>query len=234
MQYDRLSPVSNKFYAPGAQRAERVKALFAAIAGRYDLVNDLQSFGLHRYWKRRLIKLAAGMPGEHALDLCCGTGDVAFAFARQGLQVTGLDFSEEMLSIARRRQTSRDLQGVFARPILFLRGDAQRIPFPDNSFDIVTISYGLRNLADMERGLGEMRRVARSGEKCSCWISASRTMLRGARFISVIYGGLFPSWAVSSVATVKPMPISSNLCGITRRNMAWPKRCANWVSTTCV
>src|SRR5580704_6604020 len=152
MQYDRLSPVSNKFYAPGAQRAERVKALFAAIAGRYDLVNDLQSFGLHRYWKRRLIKLAAGMPGEHALDLCCGTGDVAFAFARQGLQVTGLDFSEEMLSIARRRQTSRDLQGVFARPILFLRGDAQRIPFHDNSFDIVTISYGLRNLADMERG----------------------------------------------------------------------------------
>src|ERR1700678_1120958 len=155
--------VTNKFYAPGEQRAERVKDLFAAIAARYDLINDLQSFGLHRYWKGRLLKLAAGRPGERALDLCCGTGDVALALARQGLTVTGLDFSEPMLAIARQRQETQHAKIQPTATVSFLRGDAQQIPFPEASFDVVTISYGLRNLADMGRGLSEMLRVARPG-----------------------------------------------------------------------
>ena len=75
--------MANQFYAPGAERASRVNALFARIATRYDLINDLQSFGLHRLWKRRVISLARVQPGERALDLCCGTGDLAFALARR-------------------------------------------------------------------------------------------------------------------------------------------------------
>jgi demethylmenaquinone methyltransferase/2-methoxy-6-polyprenyl-1,4-benzoquinol methylase len=153
--------LTNKFYVPGEHRADGVKDLFNTIAGRYDLINDLQSFGLHRYWKRRLLRLAAGQPGERALDLCCGTGDVTFALARQGLTATGLDFSEEMLSVAFRRRANR--KSGKPGSITFLRGDAQEIPFPDATFDVVTISYGLRNLADMTRGLSEMLRVTRAG-----------------------------------------------------------------------
>jgi demethylmenaquinone methyltransferase / 2-methoxy-6-polyprenyl-1,4-benzoquinol methylase len=158
--------VTNKFYASGAERAARVNDLFATIAARYDLINDLQSFGLHRYWKRRLLKLANGRPGERALDLCCGTGDVAFALARQGVEVVGLDFSEPMLAVAAGRfkvQSSKFKVRTATLPVQFLRGDAQQIPFPDDSFDLVTISYGLRNLADWELGLREMKRVIRPG-----------------------------------------------------------------------
>src|SRR3954463_3846918 len=94
------------FYAAGESRAQRVNDLFATIAPRYDLINDLQSFGLHRLWKRRLIRLANPKPGEHALDLCCGTGDVAFGLARKRCNVTGLDFSERMLAVARQRSSA--------------------------------------------------------------------------------------------------------------------------------
>ena len=156
----------NKYYEAGGRRAAKVGDLFAAIAPRYDLINDLQSFGLHRWWKRHLVKLAAPKPGLRALDLCCGTGDVAFALAGQGVEVTGLDFSEPMLAVARKRcagvAVSLNRQSPIANP-QFLQGDAQQIPFPDQSFDIVTVSYGLRNLSSWERGLSEMWRVAKSG-----------------------------------------------------------------------
>src|SRR5216110_514300 len=141
--------MANKFHEPGDQRAARVNDLFAAIAPRYDLINDLQSFGMHRYWKRRLIQLARVQPGLRALDLCCGTGDVAFALARQGAEVIGLDFSEPMLAVARKRWAGRgssNRQSIISN-MLFLPGDAQQIPFPDQSFDVVTVSYGLRNLS---------------------------------------------------------------------------------------
>jgi len=88
--------VAGKFYAEGETRAARVEDLFAAVAPRYDLINDLQSFGLHRVWKRRLVRLAAVRPGEHALDVCCGTGDVTFALARKDAEATGFDFSAPM------------------------------------------------------------------------------------------------------------------------------------------
>ena len=162
--------MANRFYVPGEQRSAKVRDLFAAIAPRYDLINDLQSFGLHRWWKRRLIQLAGVRPGEHALDLCCGTGDLAFALARQGAQVVGLDFSAAMLAVAQARFRER-LRAASAlnRPQpasgnpQFLRGDALNIPFGDASFHIVTIGYGLRNLADFEQGLREMSRVAKPG-----------------------------------------------------------------------
>lgn len=185
--------MGNRFYEAGERRAERVSDLFAAIAPRYDLINDLQSFGLHRWWKRRLIRLAAVKLGDTALDLCCGTGDVAFALAAAGAQATGMDFSAPMLVVAEgRRQKCKVEQTVF------LQGDALRTPFPDAHFDIVTISYGLRNLASVDDGLGEMWRVLKPGGRLlvldfgkpdnAAWRGAYFAYLR---FAVPVFGRLF-------------------------------------------
>ncbi len=155
--------MANKFYEPGAQRAAKVNDLFATIAPRYDLINDLQSFGLHRAWKRRLLRLTDVKPGERALDVCCGTGDIALALARRGATVTGLDFSEAMLGVARRKLKAQSSKLKVQNSIEFRQGDAQQLPFPDGQFDIVTVGYGLRNLASWEHGLAEMHRVAKPG-----------------------------------------------------------------------
>ena len=160
--------MANIFFDPGGERAAKVQELFARIAPRYDLINDLQSFGLHRYWKRRVVRFARPQPGQRALDLCCGTGDLALALARRGARVAALDFSEQMLDAAQVRESRvlSQTQGEtpHASPALcFVRGDALRIPFADNSFNIVTVGYGLRNLASWETGLREMQRVAAPG-----------------------------------------------------------------------
>jgi demethylmenaquinone methyltransferase/2-methoxy-6-polyprenyl-1,4-benzoquinol methylase len=147
--------MANEFFDPGAQRATKVRLLFDRIASRYDLINDLQSFGLHRLWKRKVVRLANPQPGDRALDLCCGTGDLASRLQQAGAKVVGLDFSSEMLNHAVRRLSSGN--------VCFVRGDAQQLPFQNDSFDIVTIGYGLRNLADWEQGLTEMTRVLRPG-----------------------------------------------------------------------
>jgi demethylmenaquinone methyltransferase/2-methoxy-6-polyprenyl-1,4-benzoquinol methylase len=160
----RLASVSNTFYAPGEQRAAKVSDLFARIARRYDLLNDLQSFGLHRLWKRRVANLAQVHQADKALDICCGTGDIAFALARRGAETTGLDFSAEMLSIAAARNRQPHAGQNASQP-RFIQGDAQQISFPENTFDIVTVGYGLRNLTSWQRGLDEMFRVARPGAR---------------------------------------------------------------------
>jgi demethylmenaquinone methyltransferase/2-methoxy-6-polyprenyl-1,4-benzoquinol methylase len=154
--------VSNKYYQSGTQRAALVGSLFGALAPRYDLINDLQSLGLHRRWKNLLAGLAAVQPGQKALDLCCGTGDIAFALHRAGAEVVGLDFCPAMLAVAAERALG--LPAKPERPLPhFTVGDAMRIPFDSCSYDIVTIGYGLRNLESWERGLEEMVRVARPG-----------------------------------------------------------------------
>jgi len=168
--------MQNEFYAPGEQRASRVNELFTRIAPRYDLINDLQSFGLHRVWKRRLIDLAQPKPNERALDLCCGTGDLTFALARRGARAVGLDFTARMLEVAIERkhnQTHPDMatgnqsSASFSTGTIpyFVQGDALVTPFPDESFDIVTVAYGLRNLSDSTAGLREMQRVAKPGAR---------------------------------------------------------------------
>lgn len=154
---------TNKFLQPGEQRAARVEDLFAIIASRYDFINDLQSLGLHRRWKRVMVKMAAVRPGQRALDLCCGTGDVAFALRESGAEVVAVDFSPAMLAVAQER--TKNFRPSVAAPVQFLRGDALQIPFPDDSFDVVTVAYGLRNLSSWERGLEEMWRVGRPGAR---------------------------------------------------------------------
>jgi demethylmenaquinone methyltransferase/2-methoxy-6-polyprenyl-1,4-benzoquinol methylase len=156
--------VNNRFYSPGEQRAAQVQKLFAAIARRYDLLNDVLSVGLHRCWKRRLVKLA-GRP-RAALDLCCGTGDIALRFTGN---VVGADFSEEMLRVAKARcsraparDTTKPRAGSRLQ-IQWIQADAVRLPFADDSFDVVVVGYGLRNLADLPGGLREIWRVLRPG-----------------------------------------------------------------------
>jgi demethylmenaquinone methyltransferase / 2-methoxy-6-polyprenyl-1,4-benzoquinol methylase len=163
--------VANPYYQPDQTRGQRVEDLFKSIAPRYDLINDLQSFGLHRIWKRRLAQLANLRPGMRALDVCCGTGDIAFALTRGGAKVVGVDFSQAMLEVAEARIGSlAKVNGhapvgasEAARAPLFIRGDGQHLPFGDNTFDGVTVGYGLRNLANWQHGLKEMSRVAKPG-----------------------------------------------------------------------
>lgn len=142
--------MQSKFYQADEHRAEKVHQLFATIARRYDFLNDLMSAGLHRHWKRRLVELA-GHPRD-VLDLCCGTGDIARMF---DARVTGADFTHEMLQVAATR----------AQRVRWVRADALRLPFTDASFDVVSVGYGLRNLADVKAGLGEILRVLRPGGK---------------------------------------------------------------------
>ena len=155
--------MTTKFYDPGEQRALKVNALFSQIARRYDLVNDLQSLGLHRRWKRRTAKLAGLKPGQKALDLCCGTGDISIALAGCGAEVVGLDFTAEMLSLAQQRcrEEGREEkgdgrgkkgEGRYGK-VWFIRGDAERLPFRDDSFDAVTVGYGLRNQASVKTAI---------------------------------------------------------------------------------
>lgn len=184
----------NRYYEAGERRAAKVNDLFAAIAPRYDLINDLQSFGLHRWWKRRLLQLAAVKPGDTALDLCCGTGDVAFALAAAGAQATGVDFSAPMLAVAEARKATVHKP---CAPV-FLQGDALHTPFPDAHFDVVTISYGLRNLASVDGGLREMWRVLKPGGRLLVldFGKPDNAVWRGAyfaylRFAVPVFGRLF-------------------------------------------
>ena len=147
--------MAGSYLAKDETHAEKVCELFDNIAPRYDRINDLQSLWLHHRWKRRLVRLAKIQPGQHALDLCCGTGDIAQALAAQGAKVTALDFSAPMLKIARQRKAGADIE--------FLEGDALNTGQPAEHFDAVTIAYGLRNLADFDAGLREMHRVAKPG-----------------------------------------------------------------------
>ncbi len=143
-------------------KAQTVRGYFNAIAGRYDLLNTLLSFGLHHLWKRRTIKLTGIRPGSSVLDLCGGTADLALRAARAGAQsVTVCDFSPGMLHVGK-------IKAAAVPAVSFVCGDAQRIACSDNSFDVVLIGFGLRNLTDREQGLREMLRVLRPGGRLVC------------------------------------------------------------------
>jgi demethylmenaquinone methyltransferase/2-methoxy-6-polyprenyl-1,4-benzoquinol methylase len=137
---------------------EKVDALFSTIAMRYDLVNDIQSAGLHRLWKRKMARLVALGESEQALDVCCGTGDLIVRLAKGGGRVGGVDMNGAMLNVARRRLAKRNI----AQSRLY-QADALQLPFGDGQFDVVTIAYGLRNLADYKIGLQEIFRVLKPG-----------------------------------------------------------------------
>ena len=143
-------------------RSQTVRGYFNAIAGRYDLLNTLLSFGLHHLWKRRTIKEACIAPGARVLDLCGGTADLALRAAHAGAQaVTVCDFSPEMMAVGKKKASA-------VPGISFVCGDAQRIACAGSSFDVVLIGFGLRNIADRELGLREMLRVLKPDGRLVC------------------------------------------------------------------
>jgi ubiquinone/menaquinone biosynthesis methyltransferase len=129
-----------------------VRQLFATIADRYDFITVFLSYGQDRRWKRRLIRLADLQASDRVLDLACGTGDILFEAAPHVTRSVGLDLTHRMVVLARKR-----------RPLPFVTGDMLDLPFPDGSFTVVTTGYGLRNVPDLDRTLGEIRRVLAPG-----------------------------------------------------------------------
>jgi demethylmenaquinone methyltransferase/2-methoxy-6-polyprenyl-1,4-benzoquinol methylase len=141
--------------------AGQVNRMFDRIASRYDLLNSVMSAGLHHRWRERAVERTEVGPGDSALDVCCGTGDLTFELASRvspGGHVVGCDFSEPMLDLARDKASERGVDGV-----RFEWADALRLPYDSGRFDAVTVGFGVRNFADRDAGLREMARVLRPG-----------------------------------------------------------------------
>jgi demethylmenaquinone methyltransferase / 2-methoxy-6-polyprenyl-1,4-benzoquinol methylase len=167
--------VSSGSLAPAA-----VEAMFDRISPVYDPMNRLMTVGLDRRWRRMTVG-AVVRPGDEVLDACCGTGDLALEAQRAGGCVTGLDFSERMLERARRKSDA----------VRWVRGDVLDLPFPDGSFDAVTVGFGIRNVADLDAGLVELARVLRPGGRLGCLeITRPRGVLRP--FFRLWFDGLVP------------------------------------------
>jgi demethylmenaquinone methyltransferase / 2-methoxy-6-polyprenyl-1,4-benzoquinol methylase len=165
--------------ASGQLAPDDVRRMFDRIAPVYDAMNHAMTAGLDRRW-RRLTAAAVVRPGDHVLDDCCGTGDLAIAARRAGGEVTGLDFSERMLARARRK--APDLEWV--------QGDATELPFPDDAFDVATVGFGIRNV-ELEAGLRELARVVRPGGRLGCLeITRPRGLLRP--FFRLWFDGVVP------------------------------------------
>ncbi|TSE26862.1 Ubiquinone/menaquinone biosynthesis C-methyltransferase UbiE [Tepidimonas sediminis] len=144
------------------EKARRVRAVFDSVAPRYDLMNDLMSVGLHRWWKACAVMVAAPQPGQRVLDIAGGTGDLGLALApkvQPGGVVVHTDINETMLREGRDRLLDRG----WALPTVVC--DAERLPFPDGAFDLVTVAFGLRNMTHKELALREMNRVLKVGGK---------------------------------------------------------------------
>ena len=144
------------------EKAVRVAGVFDSVAGKYDLMNDVMSVGLHRVWKAFTIGRAAVRPGARVLDIAGGTGDLARAIAKRAGptgEVWLTDINEAMLAVGRDRMIDSGL----LLPVAL--ADAEHLPFPDRHFDLVTVAFGLRNMTHKDRALVEMRRVLRPGGK---------------------------------------------------------------------
>lgn len=146
---------------PEEEKAGRVRGVFTSVASRYDLMNDVMSGGIHRLWKDAMMDWLAPRPGQHLLDVAGGTGDIAFRFLRraEGARATVLDLTESMLAEGRRRADAERMAGRLD----WIVGDAMALPFADESFDVYTISFGIRNVTRPEAALAEAHRVLRRG-----------------------------------------------------------------------
>lgn len=132
--------------------------MFGRIAGSYDLLNRVLSVGIDQAWRRRAVRQSQAQVGQTGLDLCCGTGDLTLAFQKAGAAMVGLDFTKEMLPIARKKGLNKS-----PVPIQFLRGDAMQVAAKDDCVDFTSVSFGIRNVSDRLGCLDEMVRVTRPG-----------------------------------------------------------------------
>ncbi|MCC7305804.1 MAG: bifunctional demethylmenaquinone methyltransferase/2-methoxy-6-polyprenyl-1,4-benzoquinol methylase UbiE [Alphaproteobacteria bacterium] len=144
-----------------------VRGVFDSVAGKYDLMNDLMSGGLHRLWKDRLVRQIRPRPSHACLDVAGGTGDIAFRIKRKapGAAVTVFDLNEHMLSVGRDRAADK---GWADKDFEWVTGNAESLPFPDRSFDVYTIAFGLRNVTHIDTALREAARVLRPGGRFFC------------------------------------------------------------------
>jgi demethylmenaquinone methyltransferase / 2-methoxy-6-polyprenyl-1,4-benzoquinol methylase len=172
----------------------RVQEMFSAIAGTYDLLNHLLSLNLDRRWRRQAVKLAQVRPGHRVLDLCCGTGDLAFTFAEIYPElevVAGIDFSESMLRMAQKKTPIYSVGGNIDRcnmmDIKWLCSDAECLPFADGQFDCVSFAFGIRNLQHLLAGLQESLRVLKPNGR----LVILEFTLPKNRLLAGLYGGYF-------------------------------------------
>ncbi|MFQ6546883.1 bifunctional demethylmenaquinone methyltransferase/2-methoxy-6-polyprenyl-1,4-benzoquinol methylase UbiE [Aestuariibius sp. 2305UL40-4] len=142
-----------------SEKADRVRGVFTSVASRYDVMNDVMSAGIHRLWKDAMMDWLAPRPGQRLLDVAGGTGDIAFRFLKRakGASAVVLDLTEDMLAAGR---TRAEAEGA---PIEWITGDAMALPFEDATFDVYTISFGIRNVTRPEMALSEAYRVLRPG-----------------------------------------------------------------------
>lgn len=140
-------------------KKKQVEQMFDTISKEYDGLNRVISFGTDIKWRKKVIKKVCDTQPKSVLDIATGTGDLAIEFAKQlpDVKVTGLDLSEGMLEVARKKVEGTEL----ANKIKFIKGDSERLPFSDNSFDAITVSFGIRNFENLEKGLSEIHRVLR-------------------------------------------------------------------------
>jgi demethylmenaquinone methyltransferase/2-methoxy-6-polyprenyl-1,4-benzoquinol methylase len=134
-----------------------VRSMFGRIAGRYDLLNRVLSLGIDRSWRARTVRRAGPVTGRTVIDACCGTGDLALEFSRAGARVVGVDFTPEMLRLARPKAVEERSSAAF------LHGDAMRLPVKSAAADVCSVAFGVRNLADLDSGLAELARVLKPG-----------------------------------------------------------------------
>lgn len=156
---DELSGTFGYQHVSPDERERKIRAVFQAVAGRYDLMNDIMSMGIHRLWKRAMAQAAAPKPGEMIVDLAGGTGDVARLMAAPDRMVVVCDPSAEMMAVGRDRCPDS---------VRFTEGTAEAMPFPDNSVDMVTMAFGLRNVTSLPAALAEIRRVLKPGGRFLC------------------------------------------------------------------
>ncbi len=175
---------------------DRIQRMFGQIAPRYDFLNHLLSLGIDKWWRRQTVRRVPLAGDAPVLDLCAGTGDLALAYLRRGgtAPIVAADFCLPMLAIGRRKG---ERAGAAGR-LTFVAADAQNLAFPDNHFQIVCVAFGLRNVADTDRGLREMVRVCRPGGRVAVleFSSPTRQPLRGIynwyfRHVLPRIGGLF-------------------------------------------
>ncbi|MEJ2632887.1 MAG: bifunctional demethylmenaquinone methyltransferase/2-methoxy-6-polyprenyl-1,4-benzoquinol methylase UbiE [Acidihalobacter sp.] len=166
-------------------KARKVAEVFHSVADRYDVMNDLMSFGIHRLWKRYAIELAGVCKGQCVLDLAGGTGDLAGRFARMvgpGGEVVLADINASMLRRGRERMLDQGLAGN----LRFAQVNAECLPFPDNHFDLITIAFGLRNVTDKDAALSSMYRVLKPGGRLLV-LEFSKPVLPGLKPVYDLY-----------------------------------------------
>lgn len=171
-------------------KEERVHNVFEKIYNRYDFMNSVISFQRHKVWRKDVMKKMQVKRGDKALDVCCGTGDWSFSLAEsvgESGKVIGLDFSKNMLSVGQKKLENSQLNHLE-----FVHGNAMELPFDNDSFDFVTIGFGLRNVPDYTQVLQEMRRVVKPGGKVVCLETSQPTMFGFRQLYYFYFGYIMP------------------------------------------